>query len=160
MRNVANLVAVTEPDDLGKVVLHDSEMVAMVFNVRRQEQRVAAAENQLLAVVRSAPVDFERDLIRLYHFGWIRESFTDLRQKGERSEGGGRVVRQSGVRQLSRATLGRASHQRGHAGIVPLLRGRRRGHSRYQQSGNEASASQSGAGSKHFSTRIENGLRC
>ena len=122
MGHVAHLVAVAESDDLGEVVLHDPEMIAMVFDVRRQQQRVATAEDQLLAVVRRAPVDFERDLVRLHDFGRIGESFANLRQKGERSEGGGRVVGQAGVRQLPRATLGRASHQRRRRGHRSILR--------------------------------------
>jgi len=62
MRNVLHFVAVAEPDDALEVVLYYSEMIAMVVDVRRQEQRVAASDDALLAQVRSAPVDFQPEL--------------------------------------------------------------------------------------------------
>jgi hypothetical protein len=147
VRHVAHLIPVPQPDDLGKVVLHDPEVIAMVLDVRWQEERITPAEDQLLAVVWRAPVDFERYLVRLHHLGRIGESLADLRQKGERSHGGRRVVSQAGVRQLSRAKLGCPRHERGHAGVVPVLRGRRDSHSRHQHHGDESGAGR--AESKH-----------
>ena len=71
MRHVAHLIAVAEPNDLREVVLDDPEMIAMVLDVRREQQCIASTDDQLLAVIRSAPVDFERNLVRLYDLGRI-----------------------------------------------------------------------------------------
>ena len=157
MRYVAYLVAIAESDDLGEVVLDDTEMIAVVLDVRRQQQRVAPAEDQLLAVIWRAPVDFERNLVCLHHLGRIGEAFTNLRQKGEPSQGGRRVVRQSGIRQLPRATLGCASHQYGHAGVVPVLRGRRSGHGGHRHHGDDGG--QGRAESRHASEVSEHSTR-
>ena len=127
MWNVAHFIALTKADDLREVVLHDPEMIAVILDVRRKNQCVPPSEDQLLAVVRRAPVDFQRDLICLHHFGRIREPLADLREKGEGSERGRRVVGQSGVRQLPRAPFRGAGHQFRDPGVVPVLRAQRAG---------------------------------
>ena len=65
MRHVAHLVAVTEPDDRREVVLDDAEVVAMVVDVGGQQERVAPADDALLAAVRRAPIDFDHQLVGL-----------------------------------------------------------------------------------------------
>ena len=65
MRNVADLVAFAEADDVRKVVLDDAEVIAVIRDVRRQQQRVATTDDALLAQIGRAPVDFQRQLIGL-----------------------------------------------------------------------------------------------
>src|SRR5439155_10402466 len=63
VRNVANFVAFAEANDVWKVVLNDAEVIAMVGDVRRQQQCITSADNALLAEIGRTPVDFQRQLI-------------------------------------------------------------------------------------------------
>jgi hypothetical protein len=40
MRNVSNLVPVADADEVGKIVLNDAEVIAMVGDVGGKQQRV------------------------------------------------------------------------------------------------------------------------
>src|SRR6185437_14867108 len=63
MGDVLHLVAVANPDEAREVVLHDPEMVTVIIDVGRQNQRIAASLDQLFAERRRLPVDIRRDLI-------------------------------------------------------------------------------------------------
>jgi hypothetical protein len=58
MGDVLYLVAFAQTDDAGKVILHDSQVIAMVVDVCRQQQRIAPAHNPLLAEVGRLPIHF------------------------------------------------------------------------------------------------------
>jgi len=126
VRNVEHLVAVAEPNDLGEVVLDDPEVVAVVVDVGRQQQRVAAADDALLALIGRAPVHFDRELVGLDDLGRLGEPLPHLGEKGEVSAGGGGVVHEPGVGELARAALDGALDEGAGAGIVPAGRAGRR----------------------------------
>ena len=74
MRHVAHLVAFAEPDDRREVVLDDAEVVAVVGDVGREQQRVAPPDDALLAQVGRAPIDFVHELVGLHDLGRLGES--------------------------------------------------------------------------------------
>ena len=51
MGHIADFVAVAEADDGREVVLDDGEVVAVIVDVGGQEERVATANDPLLALV-------------------------------------------------------------------------------------------------------------
>ena len=106
VRHVAHLVAFAEPDDVGEVVLDDAEVIAVVVDVRRQQQRVAPADDALLAEVGRAPIDFQRELVGLHDLRRLGESLADLREEGEVAVRDGLVVHEAGVGELLRAARG------------------------------------------------------
>src|SRR5688500_9627676 len=103
MRNVTNLVAIAQANDAREVVLNDAEMVAMVVDVRRQQQRVATSDDPLLAEVGRAPIDFQRELVGLYDLRRLRESFTELGEERQVSVGRCLIVDESGIGELRSA---------------------------------------------------------
>jgi hypothetical protein len=121
VRHVAHLVALTEPDDGRKVVLDDAEVVAVVRDVGRQEQRVAATEDALLAQVGREPIHFIHELVGLHDLGWFSEPFTDLGEEGDVAVRDGTVVLESGVGELLDAARGRTLHELAGPRVIPLL---------------------------------------
>ena len=122
MRHVAHLVALADANDVGKVVLDDAQMVAVIRDVRRQEQRVAAADDALLALVGRVPVDFQLQLVGFDDLGRRGKAFAKLREEGHVAVRAGLVVREAGVGELLGAPLRGAVDQRRAARIVPRLR--------------------------------------
>ena len=55
MWNISNLIALPEPDDVRKIVLDDAKVIAVVVDVRGQQQSITACCYELLALVGSAP---------------------------------------------------------------------------------------------------------
>ena len=53
-----DLVAFTNADDVRKIVLNDSEMIAVIGDVGRKQQCVTPADNPLLAQIGSLPIHF------------------------------------------------------------------------------------------------------
>src|SRR5678816_1429941 len=100
MRDVAHFVAFADAYDVGEVVLDDAKMVAVIGNVRRQQQRVAPTDDSLLAQVGRAPVDFELELVRLDDLRRCAKAFAELCEEGDVPMGGGLVVREPGVGEL------------------------------------------------------------
>ena len=83
MRDVEHFVSIAQADNVGEVVLNDSEMIAVVVDVSREQQRVAPTDDALLASIRRAPIDFQHDLITL-HEGWrLEESIAELGEEGQ-----------------------------------------------------------------------------
>src|SRR3712207_4829594 len=105
--------------DVRKVVLDDAEVVAVVADVRRQQQRVAPADDALLAQVRRLPVHFERQLVGFEDPRRLRQSFPDLGEEGEVAARGRPVVTEAGVRELALSQLDRARHARTRPLVVP-----------------------------------------
>src|SRR5437588_810584 len=66
MRNVLNLVAFANPDDVSEVVLDDAEVIAMIVDVGGKQQRITTAHDALLAQIGRPPVDFQTQLVRLH----------------------------------------------------------------------------------------------
>src|SRR5688500_12331003 len=122
MRHVADLIAVAEPDDVREVVLDDAEMVAVIADIRRQQQGVTTPHDPLLAQVGSTPVDFQRQLVRLDDLRRLGKAFAELCQEGEVPSRGRLVVHQLGVSELLGAALGRTRHEPQCSRIVPRLR--------------------------------------
>ena len=125
MRHVAHLVALAEPDDGGEVVLDDAEVVAVVRDVRGEQQRVAPADDALLAQVGRVPIDFVHQLVGLHDLGRLGESLADLREEGDVAVRDGLVVPEAGVGELLRrgapwrARRARACAGRSTAGRPP-----------------------------------------
>jgi hypothetical protein len=65
VRNVLYFVTLAQPNDCGKIVLNDAEVVAVILDVRGQQGGVPAAHDALLAEIRGAPVHLERELVGL-----------------------------------------------------------------------------------------------
>jgi hypothetical protein len=133
VRDVAHLVAFTETDDRGKVVLDDAEVVAVVRDVGREEQRVPAADDALLAEVGRPPIDFVHELVGLHDLGRLGEPFADLSEEGDVAVRDGLVVPEPGVGELLRAARRRPLDELARARVVPLLgpdRARRERHHR------------------------------
>ena len=87
-----------------------------------ERERVAPADDALLAQVGRPPVHFQRELVGADDLGRIGKVFTDLREKGEVAVRGRVVVAQRGVGQLLRAARRRALHELSRARVVPRLR--------------------------------------
>ena len=132
MRNVAHFVAVAEPDDGGKVVLDDAEVIAVVVDVGGQEERVAATHDPLLAQVGRAPIDFQPQLVRLHDLWRLGESFSKLCEEGYVAVRDGLVVLEAGVGELLGAPRGGALDERARARVVPILGARRSRCERHQ----------------------------
>ena len=120
MRNIAHLVAVADADDLGKVVLDDAEMIAMVGDVGREQEGIPSANDALLAQPGRPPVHFQGKLIRLDDLRRLGESFAELSEKGDIAAREGAPIVQGRVGELALAELGRAMHERHRWRIVPL----------------------------------------
>ena len=86
MRHIAHLVAIAQSDDVLEVVLDDAEVVAVIADVGRQQQRVAPADDPLLALVGRAPIDFERELVGLEDARRLGEPLTQLAEEFNRSD--------------------------------------------------------------------------
>ena len=121
MRYVANLVAFAKPYDAWEIVLDDPEVIAVIIDVGRQEKRIAAGGNQLLALVRSAPVDRKTELIGLDDSGRLGEPFSYLREESQIAVRGSLVAGERGVSDLSRSSLGGLLYERAGTRIVPCL---------------------------------------
>ena len=89
----------------GKVVLDDAEVVAVVRDVRRQQQRVATADDALLAQVGRVPVDFQLQLVGLDDLGRRAKPFAKLREESHVPVRGGLVVGEPRVGELLGAAL-------------------------------------------------------
>ena len=76
MRHVHHFVAVTESDDVGEVVLDDAQMVAVIADVRREQQSVAPTEDALLALIGRAPENLQPEFIGLDDLGRFGETLT------------------------------------------------------------------------------------
>ena len=93
----------------------------MVGDIGREQERIAAADDHLLALVRSAPIDFHSEFVGADDFGRIREAVAHL---GEERHIAVRVrteVGESSVGELGSATRNGAIDERHRAWIVPLL---------------------------------------
>ena len=121
MRDVLDLVAFAYPDDVPEVVLDDAEVVAVVIDVGRQEQSVAAPHDALLAQIGSAPVDFQPQLVRLHDFWRLGESLSKLCEECHVAVRRRLVVGEGGVGDLTGSSLGGALDELARAGIVPRL---------------------------------------
>ena len=120
MRDVAHLIAVAEADDLGEVVLDDAEVIAVIGDVGRQEERIPSSDDALLAELGRPPVDFQRQLVRLDDLRRLGEALTELGEKGDVPVCEGAPVMQRRVGELLRAALGGTEHERHASRIVPL----------------------------------------
>ena len=109
----------------GKVVLDDPEVIAVVVDVGRQQQRVAPADDALLAEVGRAPIDFQRELVGLDDLRRLGKSFAELREEGQVAVRGRLVVDEAGVGQLRGAARGRALDEGTSSRVVPRLCRRR-----------------------------------
>src|SRR6267378_2150530 len=78
MRNVLNLIAFSDPDDVPEVVLDDAEVVPVVIDVGREKKCVATPHDALLAQIGRPPVDFQTQLVRLHDFWRLGESLSKL----------------------------------------------------------------------------------
>ena len=125
MRDVAHLVALAEPDDGREVVLDDAEVIAVVRDVRREEERVPPAEDALLAEVGRAPIDFVHELVGFHDLGRLGESLADLGEEGDVAVRDGLVVPEAGVGELLGASRGGPLDEGTRARVVPLLGARR-----------------------------------
>ena len=112
----------------GKLFWTIARWSRVILDVRREEQRVAPADDELLALVRRAPIDFHGEFVRAHHFRRIGESFSDLAQEGQRPVGGGVITGETGVGELGGASRDGGVHERHRARVVPLLRLRRDRH--------------------------------
>ena len=119
MGHVTHLVPFAEANDGGEIVLHDPEMIAMVRDVSRQEQRISTSDDSLLAQVGRTPIDFERQLIRLHDARWLDESLADLREKGEIAVRLGVVIGETCVGELRCAESRGKLHERTRGRVVP-----------------------------------------
>src|SRR5687768_9261211 len=120
MWDVPHLIAVADADDLGKVVLDDAEVVAVIGDVGGEEQRVASSDDALLAQPGRAPVHFQGQLIRLDDLRRLGEAFTELGEKGDIPASEGAPVVQRRIGELPLTKLGRAMHERHRSCIIPL----------------------------------------
>ena len=108
-----------------KVVLDDAEVVAVIRDVRRQQQRVAASDDALLALIGRVPVDFQLQLVGLDDLGRRGEPFAELREEGDVAVRVCPVVRRGRCRELLDATRDRAIDEVEATRVVPRLRARR-----------------------------------
>src|SRR4051812_39043310 len=111
MRHIAHFVAFTDADDVAEVVLDDAEVVAVVVDVRRQQQSIATAHDALLAQIGRAPVDFQAQLVRLYDLRWLRKPLSKLRQESNVTVRSRFVVDERGIRDLTRPPLSGAGDE-------------------------------------------------
>src|SRR3954468_20448889 len=121
MRNVAHLVALSDPDDVPEVVLDDAEVIAVVVDVGGKEQGVATTHNALLAQIGRAPVNFQTQLVRLHDLRWLGKSLSKLCQERYVAVRRSLVIDERGVGQLTGPALGGALDERGRARVVPDL---------------------------------------
>jgi len=122
MRNVADFIAVAKPNDVGKVVLDDPQVIAVIRDVGRKKQRVAAANDALLALVGRVPVDFRLQLVSLDDLWRDQESFAKLGEESHVAVRCRLIVRETRVRELLGSARRSATHQLRAARIVPRLR--------------------------------------
>jgi hypothetical protein len=108
VRHVPHLVAIAEPDDVGKVVLDYSEVIAVITDVCRQEQCVAPAENELFASIGRLPKHFQRQLIGLDDLWRLGEPRTYLGEEGEISVRSSPIIDERRIRELRGAARGRS----------------------------------------------------
>ena len=99
MDDVAHLVPLPDADHVPEVVRDDPEVVPVVIDVGREERAIAPSENDLLAPVRCAPIDFHVELVALHEAGWLAQPLlADLRQEEHESARPRPVARERGVR--------------------------------------------------------------
>jgi hypothetical protein len=65
VNHVSHLVALADPDPVTEVVGDDAEVIAMIVDVGRQPATVPPTEDDLLAQIRGAPIDFDVELVGL-----------------------------------------------------------------------------------------------
>src|SRR5438445_8010370 len=121
MRNVLNLVAFANPDDVSEVVLDDAEVIAMIVDVGGKEKRIATAHDALLAQIGRPPVDFQTQLVRLHDLWRLRKPLSKLCEERHVAMRRSFVVDERGVGQLIRPALGGALDESQGALIVPRL---------------------------------------
>ena len=108
----------------GKLFWTIAEVVAVVRDVGRQQQRVAATDDALLALIGRVPVDFQLQFVGLDDLGRRGKALAELREEGDVSVRCGPIVDESGVGELLGATRDRPIDQRQRHRIVPRLRAR------------------------------------
>src|SRR5215216_138137 len=100
-------------------------MIAVVVDVGRQQQRVAAADDALLAEVGRAPIDFQRELVGLDDLRRLGKSLANLRQECQVAVRGRLIIHERRVGQLGRSACGCALDEATRSRIVPRLSRRR-----------------------------------
>ena len=138
VRDVAYLIAVAHADGVGEVVLDDPQMVAVIGDVGRQEQRVASPFDDLFAERRRFPVDLVNELVGLDDFGWLGQAVPQLREKRDVAVRRGPVVPQARVGQLPRSERGRPLDEGAGPRVVPLCARRHRKQREREQRGDGA----------------------
>src|SRR5436305_8877128 len=112
MRHVTDLVSLAEANDRRKIVLDDAKVVAVVRDVGRKKQCVAASNDALLAQVGRMPINFERELICLHDARRLDEPLADLREKGEIAVRFGVIIDETSVGELRHAKSCGKLHER------------------------------------------------
>ena len=109
------------PNDVSEVVLDDSEVIAVVVDVRRQQQRVAATHDPLLAEIGRAPIDFQPQLVRLHDLWRLGKSFSKLGEESHVTVCRRLVVDEGRIGELTRPALSRVLDERASTSVVPRL---------------------------------------
>src|SRR5687767_6763847 len=122
MRDIVDFVAVAEPDDAREIVLHDSEMIAVVVDVGRQKKRISASRDQLLALVRGLPIHFQRKLVSLDDAWRLSEPFPHLGEERQIPVCSGLVCYQQSIGDLTSSSLGSLLDEGPRTWVVPALR--------------------------------------
>ena len=121
MGNILHLITFADPDDVSEIVLDDSQVIAMVVDVRRKQQGVTSTHDALLAQIGSAPVDFQTQLIRLDDFWRLGKPLSKLCEERHVAMRRRLVVDEGRVGELTRSALGSVLDERSGARIVPGL---------------------------------------
>src|SRR5688572_29657491 len=111
MNHIPHLVALTDPDDVAKVVGDDAQVIAMIVDVGRQESAVAPPKYDLLAAIRGLPIDLDLELVGLDQPRGLGQSLPYLAQEEEESVGSRPVGRQRRVCLSLQSPIDRAPYE-------------------------------------------------
>src|SRR5262249_32431126 len=121
VRYIAHFVALTEPDDVREIVLNDPEMIAMVVEICREQERITATDDPLLAEVGRTPIDFQRELVGFYDLRRLGKSLAHLRKERQVAVRGCLVVHERRIRQLGGAASGCTLDEGTSSRVIPRL---------------------------------------
>src|SRR5215207_9472082 len=121
MHHVANLVSITDANDVAEIVRHDAEMVAMIADICRQEPAITPAQYDLLAAVGGLPIHFHVQLICFDQPWSLRQSFAYLGQEEDESMSLRPITGERRVRLNRQPAIDGAPDQPQRLGCVPGL---------------------------------------
>jgi hypothetical protein len=111
MYRISNFVPFADPYQIPEVVGDDTQVIAMVIDIRGKEGAVPPAEDHLFAPAGRLPIDFDVELIGLDQPWRLGQSLAHLSQEEHKTVGSCAVALQRGVGLEGQPPVDGSTHQ-------------------------------------------------